>query len=166
MARPYRGGSRGRIHPLHDRHVAVRLLQAHRGVSQPGVQVAAVWDVERRGIRGGRHGPAAAGHGREAVAADVFQHARPVRDPAHERLARALQPRRARREKRTLVVSKRNDPNWKTTLVYRRPRPDVLFVEGPFDGHKVRARLRRTEPPEFLLVTRGFHWINERPFNR
>lgn len=68
--------------------------------------------------------------------------------------------------KRTLVLSKRGDPSWKTTLVYRQPRPDVLFVEGPFDGHQVRARLLLTEPPEFLLVTRGFHWINERPFNR
>ena len=70
-------------------------------------------------------------------------------------------------KKRTLVISKRrNDPNGKATLVYRRLQPDVLLIEGPFDGHEVRARLRRTEPPEFLLVTRGFHWINERPFNR
>ncbi len=51
-------------------------------------------------------------------------------------------------KKRTLVISKRTDPNWKTTLVYRRLQPDVLFVEGPFDGHDVQARLRRTEPPE------------------
>jgi uncharacterized membrane protein YphA (DoxX/SURF4 family) len=69
-------------------------------------------------------------------------------------------------KKRRLVLSRRDDPAWKTTLVYRRPQPDVLFVAGPFDGHQVRARLRLTEPPEFLLVTRGFHWINERPFNR
>jgi uncharacterized membrane protein YphA (DoxX/SURF4 family) len=68
--------------------------------------------------------------------------------------------------KQTLAISKRTDPNWKTTLVYRRLQPDVLFVAGPFDGHEVQARLRRTEPPEFPLVTRGFHWINERPFNR
>lgn len=69
-------------------------------------------------------------------------------------------------KKRTLVLTRRTDPNWKTTLVYRRLQPDVLLVEGPFDGHEVRARLRRAEPPEFLLVTRGFHWINERPLNR
>jgi len=66
--------------------------------------------------------------------------------------------------KRTLVLRRRG--NWKTTLVYQQPRPDVLFVEGPFDGHNVQARLRRTEPPKFLLLTRGFHWINERPINR
>ncbi len=69
-------------------------------------------------------------------------------------------------KKRRLILSKRDDPAWKTTLVYRRPQPDVLFVAGPFDGHQVRARLRLTEPPEFLLVTRGFHWITERAFNR
>ena len=68
--------------------------------------------------------------------------------------------------KRTLVLSRRGNPNGKTTLVYRQPRPDVLFVEGPFDGHNVQARLRRTEPPKFLLVTRGFRWINDRPINR
>lgn len=69
-------------------------------------------------------------------------------------------------KKRTLVLGKRGNRSWKTTVVYRQPRPDVLFVEGPFDGHQIQARLRLTEPPEFLLVTRGFHWINERPFNR
>ena len=66
----------------------------------------------------------------------------------------------------TLAMTKRGDPNWKTTLAYARPQPDVLLVEGPFDGHQVRALLRRTEPPEFLLVTRGFHLINDRPLNR
>ncbi len=69
-------------------------------------------------------------------------------------------------KKRTLVLRKRGNRNWKTALAYRQPRPDVLFVEGPFDGHQVQARLRRTEPPELLLLTRGFHWINERAFNR
>jgi uncharacterized membrane protein YphA (DoxX/SURF4 family) len=69
-------------------------------------------------------------------------------------------------KKRALVLRKRRNRNWKTALVYRQPQPDVLFVEGPFDGHQVQVRLRRTQPPEFLLVTRGFHWINERAFNR
>ncbi len=68
--------------------------------------------------------------------------------------------------KRTLDISKRGDPSWKTTLVYRKMEPDVLMVEGPFDGKKILARLRHTEPPEFVLLNRGFHWINERPFNR
>lgn len=68
--------------------------------------------------------------------------------------------------KRTLVLTKRTDPDWKTTLVYSLPQPDILLVEGPFDGQEVRAQLRRTEPPEFPLLTRGFHLINDRPLNR
>jgi hypothetical protein len=69
-------------------------------------------------------------------------------------------------KKRTIVFAKRENPDWKTALTYRRPRRDLLLLEGPWDGKRLQARLRLTEPPEFLLVTRGFHWINERPFNR
>jgi len=28
------------------------------------------------------------------------------------------------------------------------------------------VKLRKSDPSKFLLVNRGFHWINERPFNR
>lgn len=34
------------------------------------------------------------------------------------------------------------------------------------DGRKMRALLHRVESPSFLLLSRGFHWINEYPFNR
>ena len=68
--------------------------------------------------------------------------------------------------KRRLLLSRRDDPGWKTTLVYQRPQADVLLVAGPFDGHQVRARLRLTEPPKFFLVTRGFHWITQGAGNR
>jgi uncharacterized membrane protein YphA (DoxX/SURF4 family) len=70
------------------------------------------------------------------------------------------------RKKRTLAFTKRDDPNWKSTLAYNRPEPKLLVMQGTFDGHQVRARLRQEEIPKFLLMTRGFHWINERPFNR
>jgi len=80
---------------------------------------------------------------------------------SRERYMTELDPK-----KRTIVMTKRDDPGWKTTVSYRQPQPGVLLIQGPFDGKKVRARLRKAEPPEFLLVTRGFHWINERPFNR
>lgn len=69
-------------------------------------------------------------------------------------------------KKKTIAFEKREDPSWKTTLNYRRPQRDLLLVEGPWEGKQLRVRLRLTKPPEFLLVTRGFHWINERPFNR
>jgi uncharacterized membrane protein YphA (DoxX/SURF4 family) len=69
-------------------------------------------------------------------------------------------------KKRTLAFTKRDDPNWTFTLAYARPQPKLLVMQGNFGGHQVRARLRQGEIPKFLLTTRGFHWINERPFNR
>ena len=32
-------------------------------------------------------------------------------------------------------------------------------------GHDVFVELKRSRVPEFLLVSRGFHWINEFPDN-
>jgi hypothetical protein len=68
-------------------------------------------------------------------------------------------------EKRTMAVTKGDDPAWRSGLTYRQLGPKLLTVEGTFDGHKIQARLSREEP-QFLLTTRGFHWINEFPFNR
>jgi hypothetical protein len=43
---------------------------------------------------------------------------------------------------------------------------DKLVLEGEFEGRRVRARLSKMVVGESLLMTRGFHWINESPFNR
>jgi hypothetical protein len=67
---------------------------------------------------------------------------------------------------RTLELSKRDDPAWKSTLTYERADPESLRLSGTFDGRPLRARLRLAPASQFLLVSRGFHWINEYPFNR
>jgi hypothetical protein len=50
------------------------------------------------------------------------------------------------------------------------PEPDTLVLEGPMEEQKVRMTLRRIVPPPkkegYLLRSRGFHWIQETPFNR
>lgn len=67
---------------------------------------------------------------------------------------------------KTMALAKRDDPAWKSSLAYQRPAPDRLTLEGTFGGHKVRASLHRVEESKLLLITRGFHWVNEDPFNR
>jgi len=67
---------------------------------------------------------------------------------------------------KTMALTKRDDPAWKSSLVYQRPAPDRLTLEGTLEGHKVRASLHRIDESKFLLITRGFHWVNEDPFNR
>ena len=68
--------------------------------------------------------------------------------------------------KQTVVLIKRDDPNSKTPFKYRRPDPHTLIVDGTMNGKKIHAAMRLEAEKEFLLMTRGFHWINEYPFNR
>lgn len=47
---------------------------------------------------------------------------------------------------------------------YTRPAPDRLVIDGTHLGKVLHVTLHIA--PEPLLVTRGFHWINESPFSR
>ncbi len=48
----------------------------------------------------------------------------------------------------------------------QRPASDKLLFEGTMDGHNVQMSLGLIDHTKFLLVSRGFHWIQEYPFNR
>jgi hypothetical protein len=39
-------------------------------------------------------------------------------------------------------------------------------LKGEMDGHQVAIALRLIDRNTFLLINRGFHWVQERPFNR
>lgn len=80
---------------------------------------------------------------------------------AHERLGLQLD-----QEKRTLTLRKRDDPSWNTVLTYEQVSPEVIKLAGTLNGAELNARLHRSEERKFLLIDRGFHWINEFPFNR
>lgn len=41
-----------------------------------------------------------------------------------------------------------------------------LHFYGVFQSDTLDLWLQRKGPEDFLLVNRGFHWINERPYNR
>jgi hypothetical protein len=57
------------------------------------------------------------------------------------------------------------DPEWKAAISFRQVGPDVLVLEGTVNGKQIRGRYRRMDDSRFLLLSRGFHWINEQPFN-
>jgi hypothetical protein len=44
--------------------------------------------------------------------------------------------------------------------------PDALTIDAPWNGRQLHVELARAESSGYLLVERGFHWINEYPFNR
>jgi hypothetical protein len=69
-------------------------------------------------------------------------------------------------QNRTLTLRKREDPGWNSVLTYEQVGPGVMTLSGAVNGSQMTARLRRSEQRKFLLTDRGFHWINEFPFNR
>jgi hypothetical protein len=54
----------------------------------------------------------------------------------------------------------------KYPLAYSRSDPDRLLLEGKLEGDSLSVRLRKRDTSRFPLASRGFHWINEFPFNR
>jgi hypothetical protein len=66
----------------------------------------------------------------------------------------------------TLALTKGSDKNWKASFTYARPAPDQLLLNGSMDGHQVQMKLKLVDRNKFNIVNRGFHWINEYPFQR
>ena len=67
---------------------------------------------------------------------------------------------------RTLALTKKGDKNWKASFTFQRPAGDQLILDGRMDNHQVHMELQLTDRNSFLLVSRGFHWIQEAPFGR
>jgi hypothetical protein len=67
---------------------------------------------------------------------------------------------------KTLALTKDDDKNWKARFIFQRPTPEQLLLDGDMDSHKVHMELRLLDRKKYLLVSRGFHWIQEYPFNR
>ncbi len=67
---------------------------------------------------------------------------------------------------KTLTLTKGSDKNWKTNFTYERPAQDQLTLDGAMDGHTIHMRLQLVDRAKLNLVSRGFHWINEFPFQR
>jgi hypothetical protein len=62
---------------------------------------------------------------------------------------------------RTLALTKKDDKNWTANFTFQRPAGDQLILDGRMDNHQVHMELQLTDRNKFLLVSRGFHWVQE-----
>jgi hypothetical protein len=62
---------------------------------------------------------------------------------------------------RTLALTKSDDKNWTASFTFQRPAGDQLILDGRMDNHQVHMELQLTDRNSFLLVSRGFHWVQE-----
>ena len=66
----------------------------------------------------------------------------------------------------TLTLTKANDKAWTSRFTFTRPAADRLLLAGTMDGHAVTLHLRLVDHTKFQLLSRGFSWVQEYPFNR
>jgi hypothetical protein len=60
----------------------------------------------------------------------------------------------------------RRDTSVKNKLAYSYPDKEHLELKGKYNGDSIYVRMKIYNMKNFLLINRGFHWINEYPFNR
>jgi len=70
---------------------------------------------------------------------------------------------RSRKETLTLKGEEGKPPQ---AVLHYEQAGNELVLEGELRGSPIRTRLRKKDPGTFLLLNRGFHWVNEYPFNR
>lgn len=63
--------------------------------------------------------------------------------------------------KHHLLISRK-----KFTLRYTQLKPDTLLLEGTWKSDSVKIQLVKHGNSTFPLMDRGFHWVNEFPYNR
>ena len=70
--------------------------------------------------------------------------------------------------KHTIILTARADTAAHFPFTYTRNglHNDQLFLDGLMRGDSLHIRLHRVDETKFPLVSRGFHWINELPYNR
>lgn len=140
-----------------------RTLWYQFGGGSPKSTLYGIWNVEQLTVDGQPRPPLMSDHERwRRVIFDV-----PTR-AAFQKMDESLARYGAAIDTKdnTLKLTKNDDPNWKASFAYTRSAPDRLLLDGEIDGHKERMELQLVDRSKFLLVSRGFHWIQEYPFNR
>src|SRR6476646_742797 len=64
-----------------------------------------------------------------------------------------------------ITLTKRDNPVQASVFSFTQQQNDAMSLEGSMDGKQINVNLHRVQEPAFLLNTRGFHWINEYPYN-
>jgi hypothetical protein len=67
---------------------------------------------------------------------------------------------------KSLALTKFASPTWRASLTYAIPEPDLLKLSGTIDDKTIAVTLRPSAEKHLELKSRGYHWIQELPYNR
>ena len=67
---------------------------------------------------------------------------------------------------KTVDITKNDDQEWHAHFDVNAPDANTLNLVGKMNGEDTEIKMSRYPRSNFLLINRGFHWVNEYPFNR
>ena len=67
---------------------------------------------------------------------------------------------------KSINLSNAADAKWSAELSFNRVSPERMILTGEMDGKTIDMRLMLFPREKFPLVSRGFNWVQEYPFNR
>jgi hypothetical protein len=134
---------------------------ANSSASQLPAPVRGIWTVDEMKIDGIEHPPMVTDseRWRRVVLDGPYEFdIQPMDGPVNRYLMKPVPA------KQRFVLVKPNALTAQYTFSYQTPQPDALELEGDLEGHQVSAKLSRvdlSDPLNFALTNRGFHWINQ-----
>ena len=122
-----------------------------------------IWNVDRMSIGGQVRSPLLTDYGRwRRVIFDSPQRLAFQRmDDSLANYGASIYP-----AQKSIVLTKDTDKKWKATFTFQRVAAGQVTLDGEMDGQAVHMELTMMDRDRFLLVSRGFHWVQEYPFNR
>ncbi|MEO6837599.1 MAG: hypothetical protein ABI185_04380, partial [Ginsengibacter sp.] len=66
----------------------------------------------------------------------------------------------------TVSLSEYSDPGYQSILYYYKPDATHLILDGKLKDDSVYIEMKKIDFNKMRLINRGFHWINEYPYNR
>ena len=64
---------------------------------------------------------------------------------------------------RTLKLTRPSDPAWKAAWTFVQPAAEQLILDGDMNGHHIHMQLHLFDKNKYLLLSHGFHWVQEAP---
>jgi hypothetical protein len=133
------------------------------GGGAPKSPLYGIWAVEEMAVDGQTRSPLVTDHGRWRRV--VFQTPTAV---SFQRMDDTFVTYRAIVDagRHIVTLNMTSDTVWAARFAFERTTPDRLTLDGTMDGKQVRLQLHLFDQKNFLVLNRGFHWIQENPFNR
>lgn len=126
-------------------------------------QLSGIWDVDRITIDGHERAPLIGDYGRwRKVAFDSGSYVVFLRMDDSQKWFQY----KADTKNQSLALTDSHDKKWTGNLHYQELAPGRLALEGKMGAESVNLTLKRVDHTKFELVGRGFHWVQEYPYNR